>query len=80
MLDGNHRRHAVPYISTVKIGILILQDAKLPGIRVHYLGELGLKPGYVCTALGIIDAVTKAQHFFMKLINILKGNLNREPI
>ena len=80
MLDGNHGRHAVPYIRAVEIGILVLQHPKLSGIGIHYLGELSLKAGDMRASLGIIDAVAEAQHLLVELIHILQCDLYGDPL
>ncbi len=80
MLDGNHSRHAVPYISSRKIGILFLQYAKLSGISIDHIGEHGLKAGQMSAAFGIINIIAEAKHILMKFIDILKCRFHGDTL
>ena len=79
MLDGDHRRHAVSHVRTGEVHILFLQDAKLSGVTVDYIGKLRLKAGEVGAALGIVDIVAEAQHVLVEFVDVLERRLHGNP-
>ena len=76
MLDGDHSRHSVSNIRTGKITVLLLEDPQLSRVAVHYLGEGSLESGQMRSAVRVKNIVTVSLHIFMKLIDILKCDLD----
>ena len=76
MFDGDNGNQTVSNILTVKILILVLQDAKLSSVLVHNTGQCGFKACYKCTAVHDIDAVAVWIDLLGKAVGILKCNLN----
>ena len=74
-LDGNHGGQTLTDIFAGEILIAVLQEAKLAGIVVNYLGQRRLKAGLMRTALCCIDVVCKRQQIFAVSIGILQRNL-----
>ena len=79
MLDGHHRRHAVPDIGAGKVGVLLLQDIQLPGVGIDHAGEHSLKTGQMRAAFRIVNIVAEAEDIFMEFVHILKRHFHGNP-
>ena len=75
MLDGDDCRHAVAHVRAGKIGVLILQDAKLSRIGINNSRKHRLKTGDVCSALRVENIITEAQNILMKFVRVLERRL-----
>ena len=80
MFDRDNRSHSVPDIRAGEICILFLQDAKFPGILVHYRRKCGLESGQMRAAFGIIDIVAEAEDVLVEFIDILERRFHFDPV
>ena len=80
MLNGYNCSHSVTDICTGKIRILFFQDSYLSRILVHDSCKGCLKSCQMCSALCIINIITKSKYILMKLIHILQCYLYFNPV
>ena len=76
MTDRDDCRNTVADIRAGKVHILFLQDAELPGVRIHHLCEGGLEACQMRSAFRIIDIVAEPQHRLVEFVHILKRHLH----
>ena len=76
MFYRNHGRHSVSRVRTRKVGILLLQDSKLPGIAVDHGCEARLEADKVGSALLCENIVTEAEYIFLEGIDELECYLH----
>ena len=80
MLDRDNSRHPVPDVRAGKIGILVLQNSKLPCVLVHHCRKGGLKACQMSSSFCIIDIVAESKNVFVELIDILENRLHLDAL
>ncbi len=76
MLDGDNCHQAVTDVLTVKILVLVLQDAELSCIGIHNAGKRGLETGDKRTAVYDVNAVTVGVNLLGEGAGVLKCDLH----
>ena len=80
MLYTYYCGHTVSGIRSCKVAVLILKYSKFSGICIHKSCKLGLKSGYMCSALLSKYIVTKSEYILLKSIYKLYSRLNLDII